>query len=177
MALQKIFLADPVQDWEKVGNSMSTFYRFDGSTLTIRWKGREKSMPARAGDGIYVNCHGGFPSFGKIKMPKNRGEKVLWLLGFPKELRKQTPDDVEAEIKELENYAERNDMEFGTHVRVWETYSRGKFFLVYHEIFEIRRGWLAGWVSDNITNEDIRELFKKHSPVYPDWWVEKCLFQ
>lgn len=173
MALQKLFLKEVVSDWRQVGNSMSTFYRFDGSALSIQWKGEVRTMKANIGDGIFVDCWGGFPRFGKIKLPKHRGEKILWLLGIPKPLRKSTEEEVEEATADYIEYCTEHEIDgWLYHIR-----NDGRYYIADAAPQFAPPECVAGWVSDSITDEDVRELFQKRQPVYPDWWVEKVLEQ
>lgn len=69
MAKHKIKIEN--NEWNGVGNSMSTSYKFEQGTLIIDWKGETKEYPAKMGDEFIIDCFGGFPDVYRFKYPAN----------------------------------------------------------------------------------------------------------
>lgn len=69
MAKHKIKIEN--NEWNGVGNSMSTSYKFENGKLVVDWKGETKEYPAKMGDEFIVDCFGGFPDVYKFKYPAN----------------------------------------------------------------------------------------------------------
>lgn len=105
MAKHKITLEEMVSQ-ERIGNSMSTSYSFNGSELTIHWERENKTIPAKVGESYIVDCGGGMPNVYKFQYPKNPFKLFRMEFGW------MNPYKNEAEmLQEIvwakENYAER----------------------------------------------------------------------
>lgn len=85
MALHKLFLESNVEN-ERVGNSMSTTYTFDGNSLVIYWRDQEVyKRPAKLGDAYAVGCNGGADiSVSPLRLPNGKEATIMWLCDFPK---------------------------------------------------------------------------------------------
>lgn len=82
MATQKLYLYEANNEIQRLGNSMSTSYKFDGQELTVYWKGRKQVVKASMGDAFVVGCYGGMPEVSKLKLPKSNHRLLMWLCGF-----------------------------------------------------------------------------------------------
>ena len=99
MATQKIFVQGTKGERRAVGNSMSTTYSYDVSTMTLRvfWK-RGKPVVLEGvteGEPIWVNCWGGVPEVKRIKLPRRKADCLAWLMDFSKEVRTHSMEEYE----------------------------------------------------------------------------------
>lgn len=80
MAKHKITIENNLE-WNGVGNSMSTSYKYENGQLIIDWNGRTKKYPAKIGDEFIVDCFGGFPDVYKFQYPANPRKLINMAFG------------------------------------------------------------------------------------------------
>lgn len=158
MANQRLFLEEIVT-MERVGNSMSTMYSWDGKILTIYWKNKIQKKAAKAGDAFVIACNGGEPEVFPLTAPKGREALVMWLCGFNKPDRAFNEEDYTALIKERRrlynfwNYQESivGDMENGWEYRVCNRSDCGG---IYH---------LGAYIKPGISDEGLKAFIAANS--------------
>ena len=99
MATQRLYLYEKNNEAKKLGNSMSTSYKFDGQELTVYWKGKMKSTKANKGEAFVIKCNGGIPEIAKLKLPKNNHKLLMWLCSFYSENSATTLEQFESVIE------------------------------------------------------------------------------
>lgn len=163
MAIHHFLLRAPMEG--SVG--MSSYLRFDGSTVTVEWKGETVAMPAAVGDVVFVDCWGGLPRIGKTVPPKRLDRLALWLVGVPRDGRFSTREAAEKEFKkvnsEIMEWWEHTIYRFnpdatppGFRVRSYERWFVGE--RTNYEYDGTR--WLpfCGWVAPDISPAEVREF-------------------
>jgi len=99
MAIHHFLLRGPIEG--PVG--MSARIRFDGSTVTVEWKGQTVSMSAAVGDVVFVDCWGGTPRIGKTVPPKRPYRLALWMVGIPKGSRYASREEARQAFADFED--------------------------------------------------------------------------
>lgn len=170
MAIHHFYLKEPTA----CAVGMSTHLKFDGENVVVTWKrGNPVSMKAKIGDMIFVNCWGGVPKVGKTKPPKHLDRLALWLVGIPEKINNKD------KFNQMYDELVRNEILSpwaleSTEIRKvngdkWVVAQKRNHFTGY--------GWknLFGWVSQDISKEDIREMVEKVGPRWPAEYVHSCL--
>lgn len=149
MAIHHFLLEGPMEG--PVG--MSSRLRFDGSTVTVEWKGQTVSMPAAVGDLIYVDCWGGLPRVGKTIPPKRLDRLAMWLVGIPKDARFASRADAERAFAEFWD-------EFAPESREFRQRSSDRWYIgQYRDVYTgFRWRHVCGWVAPDITPVELRQF-------------------
>jgi len=149
MAIHHFLLEEPIED--AVG--MSARLRFDGSTVTVEWKGQTVSMTAAVGDVVFVDCWGGTPRIGKTTPPKRLDRLALWLVGVPKDARYTSRAEAEQAFAEFED-------SWAPESRDYRTQSSDRWFIGQYRDAYTGYRWrnACGWVAPDITPEEVRHL-------------------
>lgn len=180
MAIHHFLLEGPLEGL--VG--MSSYLRFDGSTVTVKWKyGQTVSMNAAVGDVVFVDCWGGLPRVGKTTPPKRLDRLALWLVGVPRDGRFPTKEAAEKEFKKINSeIMERwegtvhrfNPDATSPEFRVISTDSWyvGQYRDAYAGFF-----WrnVCGWVTSDVNSSEVREFVDLIGSRWSDEVTEKFL--
>lgn len=111
----EITLDHPTNGWERVGNSMSTVYRWDGRhAVEISWKRNryKKQIPAKAGDIIKVIIHPAEDepiSAFVMRRPTDPVAAAAWQHGFYKKMRVSSFEDLLAAVEKCTAYSRLHD--------------------------------------------------------------------
>ena len=160
MSTHFIDLVSPVRG-KKVG--MSTSYKFDGNYFSVEWKGKAKSLPAKAGDRIMVSCSGRFPKVVVMVPPKDPVARVAWQYYFFGGKRVSTLEELEKAIEQA-NYPAGWELSGpNREKRVGMALStEGNCAFAYRSAMD---GWCrvpwAWWAGESATPEEVQSLLKK----------------
>lgn len=152
MSKQRLFLENIVTTTERVGNSMSTQYQFDGEKLSVYWKGEKREYPAKIGDAFTFDCCGCFPDVRLLVAPKSKGSKILWINGF-------TSKYALSSEQEVLDKAERIKKPYNSIIQ----HKPGKYITLESVEFDTIKNVnvytkLAAWASDDISASDVEEI-------------------
>ena len=149
---------------------MSSRLRFDGSTVTVEWKGQTVAMAAAVGDVVFVDCWGGLPRIGKTVPPKRLDRLVLWLIGIPKGSRY-------ASRAEAEQVFEKFEDEWAPESRDYRIRSSDRWYVGQHRDAYTGYRWrnVCGWVSPDVTLSEVRELVDAVGSRWSNELTEKFL--
>lgn len=144
---------------EQVGNSMSTKASFDGENLTIFWKGKSKSFPAKKGDRFQINCNGDFPRVVKMKPPSDPVARVFWEYDFFKGMRKSSLEEIEEAKKNMTLYSAGHGTWIERHITF--TTESGNAVAVYRGVLDGQRYTPAAWfANEKATVAEVKQLFE-----------------
>ncbi|NFO03099.1 hypothetical protein FDB23_03050 [Clostridium botulinum] len=158
MSLQKIFLEEEVKVWKNVGNNATTFYKFDGTTLTIKQENKIKTINAQLGECFIVDFNfGKFLEISPIKVPIKNNQKIMWLLSFPKDARCNSLAEYESKITTKRRFYYFDDFSsFGIEGEKYKiTFcNRADGGGIHHMI---------AYVSEDINKQEIIEMLHKYN--------------
>ena len=166
MAIHHFLLRAPMEG--SVG--MSSYLRFDGSTVTVEWRGQTATMPAAVGDVVFVDCWGGLPQIGKTVPPKRPDRLALWLVGVPKDSRYASRDEAEQAFEDFEEAWAPESREYRQ--RSSDRWYIGQYRDAYTD-FRWRNA--CGWVAPDITPEEVRKFVAEVGSRWSPEVTEKIL--
>ena len=168
MSIHHFHLKNPIEG--KVG--MSSYFRFDGDTVTVEWKGQTVTMQATAGDVVFVDCWGGLPRIGKTVPPKRLDRLALWLVGIPKGSRYASRAEAERAFEEFEDSWAPESREFRR--LIGERWFVGQYRDAYTD-FRWRN--VCGWVSPDVTPSEVRQFVAEIGSRWSPEVTKKFLLQ
>lgn len=93
MAYKRVYVDGKNVERKRIDNSKRAYYEIKRNQLSVYWAGKKTTERVRPGN-MYLICYGdGVPTIKLMLPPKRKKDIVMWLLGFPNELRAYTVTD------------------------------------------------------------------------------------
>lgn len=164
MKKHKVVLTQPTEGWERVGNAMSTVYRWDGGEIVeVDWKdGRCRlQVPVQHGDILRVNIHPEKKpqiSAFVMKPPADPVAAIAWQWGFYKKMRVSSFEEL---LEAVENCRTTSQLHYSPVISA-SIYQGAGVAVAYRTAMNWQRGVpFRWWVDETATPEEVERVIEK----------------
>lgn len=140
---------------ERLSNSMSTQYAFDGRQLTVAWKNNAQTVPCKSGDKVKIVCGGSAPVVQVMTPPSNPLMRVAWQHNYYKGMRWDNLADMAKKSQDVTRYSVGHGCEMPA---VALCRSESHNCVIGFMGLSCPWGW---WANSNATPEELEDLISR----------------